>query len=157
MLQQFPVPPGSHVDEACPRLCVTPAHGFFVDIRQQTMGFAMGYPLGPRRSMLRTSVRCRVPVAVRSVIEAAVAARPVRKVREGLVEEAKIVRKQFRFQLPNRNLQTLGHESFRPFSRPIRRTWSVDSIHRRYFLGCSFSIYTKIASAGYSHKTYAKS
>src|SRR5436309_15895987 len=81
----------AHVCEVGSGLSVAPAYRLIVDIGEEALGSAVAYPLGPCGSMLGPGLCCRVPVVSWSIVEAAVAACPVGKIGEGLIEELQIV------------------------------------------------------------------
>src|SRR5207249_7956375 len=82
---------GAHVCEVGSGLSVAPADRLIVDIGEEALGSAVAYQLGSCDSMLGTSLGRRIPIVSRSIVEAAVAACPVGKIGEGLVEELQIV------------------------------------------------------------------
>src|SRR5438552_3652571 len=81
----------AHVRKVGPRLGVAPAYRRTVNVGEEPLGFAPTDLLGSGCSMLGSGFCCRVPVLSRSIVKAAVASCPVRKVGEGLIEESQIV------------------------------------------------------------------
>src|SRR5207249_6706652 len=81
----------AHVGKVDPRLGVAPAHRITVNVGEKSLGFAASNLLGSGGAMLGSGFRRRVPVVSRSIVKAAVASGPMRKVGKGLIEESQIV------------------------------------------------------------------
>ena len=81
----------AHVREAGSRLGVAPAYRLIVNVSEKSLGFAAANLLGSGGTMLGSSLRCRVPVVSGSIVKAAVASGPMRKVGKGQIEESQIV------------------------------------------------------------------
>src|SRR5207247_9849030 len=99
-------PVGAHVCEIGSGLGVAPAYRLIVNVGEEALGSAVGYPLGPCGSMLRAGFGRRVPVVSWSIVEAAVAACPVGDIGEGVVEELQIVGEQLRLEFSDCNLSS---------------------------------------------------
>src|SRR5690348_11141124 len=107
------IPP--HVKETGPRLRVAPPNHLPISKSQESVSFAGSDSFGPSYSMSRASLSTRIPLVTRSIVEPAVASRPLGKVSESfLIEEPEVVVKKFWCQLSDLDFQVA-----RPNNCPI--------------------------------------